>query len=76
MPISLVFALHGISASLVGAYQYRIGARASVALAAACFGGGLVVGAAGIHLHSLPLLYLGYGVLAGTGIGLAYTPPL
>ncbi|CAN0536930.1 unnamed protein product, partial [Ectocarpus sp. 8 AP-2014] len=25
---------------------------------------------------SLPLLYGGYGVLAGTGLGLAYTPPI
>ncbi|CAN0032116.1 unnamed protein product, partial [Phaeothamnion confervicola] len=44
--------------------------------AAGCFGGGLLVGAAGIYTHSLPLLYLGYGVLGGCGVGLAYTPPL
>jgi len=30
----------------------------------------------GCSLDSLPLLYAGYGVLAGTGIGLAYTPPI
>jgi MFS family permease len=38
------------------------------------FGGGLAVGSLGIYLHMLPLLYLGYGALAGTGLGLAYTP--
>lgn len=25
---------------------------------------------------SLPLLYAGYGVIGGTGVGLAYTPPV
>ena len=32
--------------------------------------------AVGIHYHLLPLLYLGYGVLGGAGVGLAYTPPV
>ena len=30
-----------------------------------------MLGAAGIHLHSLPLVYLGYGCMAGTGLGLS-----
>lgn len=36
----------------------------------------MLLGAVGIHLHMLPLLYAGYGLMAGTGIGLAYTPPI
>eukprot|EP01042_Synura_sphagnicola_P007443 gene7443-9534_t len=48
----------------------------SMALASVAFGGGLMLGSLGIHLHSLPLLYLGYGVLGGIGVGLSYTPPL
>ena len=47
-----------------------------MALASVVFGSGVALGGLAIHLHSLPLLYLGYGVLAGTGLGLAYTPPL
>jgi hypothetical protein len=76
MPLSIVLAFHGITASIVGAYQYKIGARASVFKAGLFFGGGFCLGALGIHLHSLPLLYLGYGFLGGIGIGMAYTPPL
>jgi hypothetical protein len=47
-----------------------------MAAASVCFGGGFMLGALGIHYHSLPLLYAGYGFLGGTGIGLAYTPPV
>jgi len=54
----------------------KVGLRKSVALAGLFFGGGLCVGSVGIATHSLPLLYLGYGVIAGAGVGLAYTPPI
>lgn len=54
----------------------KVGARQAMMAASFAFGGGLTLGAAGIYLHSLPLLYLGYGFFGGTGIGLAYTPPV
>ena len=54
----------------------EVGARKAMAIASLAFGGGLSLGAAGLYFHSLPLLYLGYGFLGGTGIGLAYTPPV
>ena len=75
-PLSLVFIMHGLSASLLGKWQMRVGPRASMAAASVAFGGGIMIGAAGIHLHSIPLLYAGYGILGGLGIGLAYTPPI
>jgi len=37
---------------------------------------GAMVGALGIYNHSLPLLYLGAGVLTGMGVGSTYTPPI
>ena len=76
LPLSLVFLMQGISASVVGKWQMKVGARKAMATASVCFGGGLMLGAAGIHFHSLPLLYAGYGILGGTGIGLTYTPPV
>ena len=54
----------------------KVGARKALAIAATSFGGGLVLGAAGIHYHCLPLLYCGYGLLGGAGIGISYTPPI
>jgi MFS family permease len=75
-PMSTVFLMLGLSASVVGKWQMNVGARTAMAASACTFGGGSILGAAGIYFHSLPLLYFGYGFLGGTGIGLAYTPPV
>ena len=42
----------------------------------ACWGGALLTTAVGIEAHSLPLVYLGYGVLGGVGWGLMYLTPV
>jgi MFS family permease len=76
LALSIVFAFHGISASLLGKWQLKVGPRKAMLCAAFAFGGGLGLGSLGIYLHSLPLIYLGYGALGGTGIGLGYTPPV
>ena len=34
------------------------------------------MGGAGILTHQLGLLYLGYGVIGGTGLGLGYVSPI
>jgi hypothetical protein len=76
MCLSIVFACHGISAASLGKWQLKVGPRKSVALSALSFGSGLAIGSLGIYLHSLPLIYFGYGVLGGAGIGLGYNPPV
>lgn len=54
----------------------KYGPRASMAFAGLMYGGGMLVGSAGIYLHSLTMLYLGYGVMGGCGVGICYTPPI
>ena len=73
---STVLALHGLTAAAAGLWQQRAGVRASNTLGALCWGGGLMLGGAGVYVHSLPLLYAGFGLLGGIGQGLAYVPPI
>src|SRR5258708_22287218 len=66
----------GLSAAVFGGWVARVGPRKSMFTAALCFGGGFIVSAFGIHLHQLWLLYLGYGVLGGCGLGIGYISPV
>ena len=77
MPVfstSIVFL--GLSAAAAGHLLETVGPRIVGLTAALCWGGGFVVGGLGVATHSLPLLYLGYGVLGGTGLGLGYVSPV
>jgi MFS family permease len=76
LPLSLVFFFHGLSSSILGKWQVANGPKKSMFLSSFAFAGSLLAGAAAIHFHSLPLLYLGYGALGGIGMGLGYTPPV
>ena len=73
---SIAIAVLGMSAALFGRWVERVGPRKSMFTAALCFGGGFIVSAVGIHLHALWLLYLGYGVLGGCGLGIGYISPV
>ena len=73
---SIAIAVLGSSAALFGRWVERVGPRRSMFTAAMCFAGGFMVSAFGIHLHQLWLLYLGYGVLGGCGLGIGYISPV
>ena len=66
----------GASAALFGKWVQREGPRKSGVVAAICWGLGFLVGALGIQLHQLWLVYLGYGVLGGCGLGIGYITPV
>src|SRR5271167_3646671 len=73
---SIAIAILGLSAAVFGHWVERVGPRKSMFTAALCFGGGFIVAAVGIHWHQLWLLYLGYGVLGGCGLGIGYISPV
>ena len=66
----------GLSAAVAGKWLEDVGPRAVGVVAALCWGGGYLVGSLGIALHELWLIYLGYGVIGGCGLGLGYVSPV
>ena len=73
---SIAIAFLGISAALFGAWLEKAGPRRAMFYAACCFGAGFLIAAAGASAHSLALIYLGYGVVGGIGLGLGYISPV
>jgi len=73
---SIAIAILGLSAAVFGRWVERVGPRKSMFIAALCFGGGFIVSAVGIHYHQLWLVYAGYGVLGGCGLGIGYISPV
>jgi MFS family permease len=72
--VAIVFL--GLSAAFAGKWLEEVGPR-TVGVVAACFwGGGYLVGGFGILVHELWLVYLGYGVIGGCGLGLGYVSPV
>jgi len=72
--VAIVFL--GLAAALAGHWLDRVGPRLVGSVAAVLWGGGYLVGSFGILTHQLWLLYLGYGVLGGCGLGLGYVSPV
>jgi MFS family permease len=73
---SIAILFLGSSAALFGRWVERVGPRLSMFVSALCFGGGFLVAALGINLHQLWLVFLGYGVLGGCGLGIGYISPV
>jgi MFS family permease len=66
----------GLSAALFGRWLEHAGPRKSGVVAACCWGVGFFISALGVKLHNIWLLYVGYGVLGGCGLGLGYITPV
>jgi MFS family permease len=72
--IAIVFL--GLSAAVFGRWLEHAGPRKSGAVAACCWALGFFISALGVRFHHIWLLYLGYGVLGGCGLGLGYITPV
>lgn len=66
----------GASAAVMGRWVEDGGPRRAMFTSAACFGGGFLVASLGVQTHQLWIVYLGYGVLGGIGLGLGYISPV
>lgn len=72
--IAIVFL--GLSAAVFGKWLEKAGPRKAMLASATCFASGFFVSALGVQLHQLWLIYVGYGVLGGIGLGLGYISPV
>ncbi|MCH7510145.1 MAG: OFA family MFS transporter [Proteobacteria bacterium] len=66
----------GLSAAFAGRWLERVGPRMVGVVAACCWGGGYLIGSLGVFTHELWLVYFGYGVIGGCGLGLGYVSPV
>jgi MFS family permease len=73
---TLFFVVLGIAAAVWGGWLERVGPRKAGFVAALCWCGGLFLGAVGVYIHQLWLMWLGAGVIGGIGLGLGYISPV
>jgi len=66
----------GLSAAFLGEWVNKIGPRKSTTLAGICYGIGIVGTGIAIHLESLIMFFISYGVIAGIGLGVGYITPV
>ena len=66
----------GASAAVGGVILPKLGPRVLAISGSILFSLGYAVAGLALSLKSLPLLYIGYGVIGGTGLGLGYVTPV
>jgi MFS family permease len=73
---SLAIFFLGVSSAVFGRWVEEGGPRRAMFTAALCWAGGFFISAIGVYIHTLWLIYLGYGVLGGCGLGIGYISPV
>ncbi len=66
----------GTSAAVFGRWVEEGGPRRAMFTAACCFGGGFLISAFGVYVHNIWIVYLGYGLVGGCGLGIGYISPV
>jgi len=73
---SIAIVMLGLSAAFGGTWMERNGPRKAMALSATFWVVGFLVAALGVQTGQLWLVYLGYGVIGGIGLGIGYISPV
>jgi MFS family permease len=73
---SLAIFFLGVSAAVFGRWVEEGGPRRAMFTAALCWAGGFILSAIGVYLHTLWIIYIGYGVIGGIGLGIGYISPV
>jgi MFS family permease len=73
---SIAIFVLGLSAALLGRWVEEGGPRRAMFTAAFCWAGGFFISALGVSIHNIWLVYFGYGVIGGIGLGVGYISPV
>jgi MFS family permease len=73
---SIAIVMLGLSAAFGGTWVEAQGPRKAMFVSACFWGAGFLVAALGIATTQLWLVYFGYGVLGGIGLGIGYISPV
>jgi MFS family permease len=73
---SIAIVMLGLSAAVTGTWVERVGPRRAMFTSACFWASGFLVASAGIATTQLWLVYLGYGVIGGIGLGIGYISPV
>jgi MFS family permease len=73
---SLAIVMLGLSAAVFGKWLEGAGPRKAMFAASVCFALGFFISYFGVIWHQLWLIYFGYGVVGGIGLGLGYISPV
>lgn len=73
---SLAIGCLGVAAAIGGVYLPKFGPRKLAVAGGVLYGAGYLLAGLALHLKSLPLLWIGYGVVGGIGLGLGYVTPV
>src|ERR1700743_1379988 len=66
----------GFSAAIFGRWVEEGGPRRAMFTAALCWAGGFLISAIGVYVHNIWIVYLGYGLVGGCGLGIGYISPV
>lgn len=73
---SIAIVMLGLSAAVFGTWVDKNGPRAAMFTSACFWSAGFLIGSLGIATDQLWLVYFGYGVIGGIGLGIGYISPV
>jgi MFS family permease len=66
----------GFSAAIFGRWVEDGGPRQAMFASAVCWASGFLISAFGVYIHNIWVIYFGYGLVGGIGLGLGYISPV
>src|ERR1700750_2601549 len=73
---SIAIFVLGFAAAIFGRWVEEGGPRRAMFTAALCWAGGFLISAIGVYVHNIWIVYLGYGLVGGCGLGIGYISPV